>query len=174
MRGIQGYKPGEMRPPDVTKAIVERVAQAIERAGKTRAQVRKATDIPPSTFYSRLRTDTQFSVDELERIAANLGVGVADFIPAAAPCPAWCVSDAPCYDDTAIRHSSKAVRWVSSDVRPGARDAVSFAVWLEKWRDDPTTISIDVPDCGDDMSPADARRLAAELVKAAERIEATS
>ena len=93
------------------------------------------------------------------------------------PCPSWCVRDVPPYDgddDLRIHHHSARVEWVAEQFDDEEQDVggTQFAVWLEQWDGDSgSRLSIVTPQSGDDITAEDARRLAVELVKAADFID---
>lgn len=65
---------------DIATATARRVTAALEAAGETAATIAPKALIPRPTLLRRLAGVSPFNVDELDRIAAALGVSATDLL----------------------------------------------------------------------------------------------
>lgn len=65
---------------DITRGTAQKVAAALDLAGKSQLSVSEASGIPRTTLLRRLSGVSPFTVDELQRIADLLGVPVVSLI----------------------------------------------------------------------------------------------
>lgn len=65
---------------DITRGTAQRVAEALDRAGKSHLSASEESGIPRTTLLRRLSGVTPFTVDELQRIADLLDVPVESLI----------------------------------------------------------------------------------------------
>ncbi len=69
--------------PTTWPLVAERVAQAMEDQGVTQLGLSRSTGIPRVTLIRRLKGQAPFTLDELEAVAAELGIAMSDLVAAA-------------------------------------------------------------------------------------------
>jgi|GEM_PF-5514838 len=65
----EGATPGARR-------IAHALAEAVARQGRSTEQLAEALGLPRKALEARLRGEAPFGLDEIERLAAELGMGV--------------------------------------------------------------------------------------------------
>lgn len=58
------------------------VVKAMKKADRTKSWTARKADIPTTTFFNKLRGDSEFTISELGNIAKALSVHPADLLPA--------------------------------------------------------------------------------------------
>lgn len=66
-------------PTDFVSRVTAAVLRVMEARNCTQASLSEATGIPRTTLIRKLRGHSDFTVRDLERIAAHLGVSVTTF-----------------------------------------------------------------------------------------------
>ena len=59
------------------KSLVEQLIAAIESSGQSRYQISKATGVAQSQLSRLVHGENRMSIDNIERVAAHLGLEVA-------------------------------------------------------------------------------------------------
>lgn len=67
------------------RRIAHALAEAVARQGRSTERLAAAIGLPPDELAARLRGDAPFGLDEIERLAAELGIGLSATVSPADP-----------------------------------------------------------------------------------------